>query len=1085
MDWTDFIDFPWTPLSSAQITFDHSTPITSAAFSPTHEVVWFGDETGRISCHDIPELNSYSAAFVSPGGPIRGLIADAIGVTSIASDGVYYNTMGCHSRSSCLMPAVVGAATSHLQHSHTGQQSLLIGTDHGVLVTYNYANNRIDQLNISPTAPVHRLVMSGDSRALCIGLSTGSVDLRDPRTFERVHTVVAHQGALADLASYQNLLITAGYSRRGMYEFVPDATLKVYDLRTFRELSPVPAPVPITTLHWIDQVSGSTLLAVSQSSRTVQLIDANDLSTPAPAFPMDCGSDITVVATGLSGGIVFGHTDGSATLWNDIDDDDEQFHTSAYGQEPEPALEPGHDCSITLDFEEGSLSAVGDVPDCAEALLSTWDHEITKNKVTLDMYPVDVREIPGLIWKDGLGIAPVPTKRAFKRNHIASIRQFTTAHRARRRRVQAGLPKLPLPGDMPDSKSLVEKGYARAVVKSGRLGTNDFNFSSHNHTSYCGLDNLFPNSYCNSAFQALFFIVPVRVHMMNHVCDREICLMCELGFLFHMMANQKERPVEPRNVLRVVKLIPEATALNLLDTADPSADSSISVRIQHFFAFVLEYLSKEGEQNPGAPSSLIKFVFGSEVSHAIECLGTDSHVSRRSSTLFQIKLVYPPSGRATFESVLVESLWQSYQMRVWCSHCNAYTPNKIVKCIHRLPNALVLAAHIKTEQDLAHWRPPPKSNVGSEPVSDAPWLPSSILLDIKTSDGKPAVQRVGDDVEDDISESRAVYDLAVVIAQVLDTAPPEKGSVLSGYSEEHLVAHIRTDDNEWVLFNDFALNPSTLQEAVNFSYIWKHPCLVIYRRRSFDTRVTRERIQCPTQDFDIWSNPSPRVPSFARRTPLTFTRLGPNERLGKGTLVAIDCEFVSVEKEEVEIQDGNRVVTRPNRLSLARVSVLRGEGDMACEPFIDYYIQSRETIVDYLTEFSGVHPGDLDPSVSAKHLTTLKRTYIVLRSLVDKGVCFIGHGLKKDFQIINLYVPSSQVKDTVELFWIQGRRYLSLRFLAQHVLGIQVQKSHHDSIEDARTALLLYRKYNELAADGTIATVIQKLYDAGMQSGFK
>lgn len=179
---------------------------------------------------------------------------------------------------------------------------------------------------------------------------------------------------------------------------------------------------------------------------------------------MDCGSDITVVATGLSGGIVFGHTDGSATLWNDIDDDDEQFHTSAYGQEPEPALEPGHDCSITLDFEEGSLSAVGDVPDCAEALLSTWDHEITKNKVTLDMYPVDVREIPGLIWKDGLGIAPVPTKRAFKRNHIASIRQFTTAHRARRRRVQAGLPKLPLPGDMPDSKSLVEKVGTFAVA---------------------------------------------------------------------------------------------------------------------------------------------------------------------------------------------------------------------------------------------------------------------------------------------------------------------------------------------------------------------------------------------------------------------------------------------------------------------------------------------------------------------------------------------------------------------------------------------------------------------------------------------
>ena len=71
--------------------------------------------------------------------------------------------------------------------------------------------------------------------------------------------------------------------------------------------------------------------------------------------------------------------------------------------------------------------------------------------------------------------------------------------------------------------------------------------------------------------------------------------------------------------------------------------------------------------------------------------------------------------------------------------------------------------------------------------------------------------------------------------------------------------------------------------------------------------------------------------------------------------------------------------------------------------------------------------------------------------------------------------------DTVELWRLPGQRKLSLRFLAAYFLKEDIQDEVHDSIEDAKTALLLYRHYETVARQGhaKLQSVLQEMYAYG------
>jgi len=253
----------------------------------------------------------------------------------------------------------------------------------------------------------------------------------------------------------------------------------------------------------------------------------------------------------------------------------------------------------------------------------------------------------------------------------------------------------------------------------------------------------------------------------------------------------------------------------------------------------------------------------------------------------------------------------------------------------------------------------------------------------------------------------------------------------------------------------------------------------------------------------------------ALRARLSFVPLQPGERLTRGTLVAIDTEFVLVSREKAEIccsrrSTGHtprwcrwsspslgqapeeeepllrRVILEPSRKHVARVTVIRENGQV----LLDDYVMPPPgcTIVDYLTRYSGITAPDLQPNRTRHYLTLSKYVYAKLHALQRTGCVFVGHGLRSDFRQLNFLLRSEQYRDTALLFRLpanertRGRsRLLSLRFLAGCLLKRRVQNGSqgHDSVEDARAALDLYRLYLELEQRQLLKTTVERLYEYG------
>jgi PAB-dependent poly(A)-specific ribonuclease subunit 2 len=935
---------------------------------------------------------------------------------------------------------------------------------------------------LSPEPPVAYTIMRRAKEFICAAAHDGSIHLLDSKSLSVINSWKAYAGSVNDMDARGDYLLTCGWVQQQYHGLSLERLVRVYDLKNQKSASPVTFSHGAAFVRMHPKLS-STCIVVAQAG-SIQSIDVQNPDVPMMRFAQTFDAQLTGLELMPSGkGFALTDSHCQITLWGSPTK--MQFTEFPQPTEFADALSPTKHMDWSTDLP---LNLIG-MPYYREALLSGWPNSLV-HEVGAPPPKFDPAFLASLQKSNQIMFGPNPKKtRRYQTENSRSLRdqnyipapKFLSeqrkddeGHYEIERRLSEDIGKtlnsLTLSGGPPVY-------YLPQKMAYSKFGVDDFDFRYFNQTRYSGLEIHIVNSYANPLLQIFRFTNVIRNLALHHTardCKYENCMLCETGFVVDMLEKAQGLICQATNFFKALSKQPNAAGLHILE--EHTFNTPLAVMIQNLNRFLLPTLDDNFRRVAGNTGELQLALgtIGRSYSACTQCGFEDA----KDQIWYSHDLSYSPrkhgprNQRQFFSQLLKQSVERVGQHRGWCMRCQGYKNIGSRRALLRAPCVLMINAAIHTPEAKSLWSTP-----GFLPREIGIIVQDNQFYCYEGQDLQLHLQRRMHEI--------TIYELTGIVVDVAS----------SEMQQSHLVSLVNvgvSDSNptrreNWHLFNDFMVRPIAAPEALHFDSRWKLPSVITYQAKQMSNYIDNSwKAQIDTSIlFRSVSQPA-FTPSYQFRALSSVDAL-PSE----DTHCAIDAEFVRLLREEIDMgADGKRAITRPARSGLARVSVLRGDGLEQELPFIDDYIAIDEPVDDYLTQYSGLQPGDLTVGISRFALTSLKEVYKKLWVLLNLGVKFIGHGLSSDFRTINIHVPESQVIDTQDLFSLgeRTRRKLSLRFLAWLLLGEDIQQNliaGHDSIEDARTALKLWRKYLEYEQAGTVEKIKDEIFFKGKQNEFR
>lgn len=1095
--------------------------ITKFVFDERANLVWCGDSFGVVSSYDLNTLPSAALSLSSlytrcrahhvvsgTSGQIYDMLSHKNGILSLSDDSLHFaNRRGVSllNLTSIDIAAFMGLQAMCYASKDTQNQVYLAGDN----TVTGIAHVDLNRGSLASTIPYQNKVThmrSNNSKILALGNSMGSVDLLDINSNSVITSVPLASSTISSMDLKDNTLVVVGKTEK-YFNSYSDPFVNVFDIRTMRQLPPISfskgstmgsGGADFVQLH----PKLPTLLVVGSRNGSFDFVDlVNPTLRTQYVNPSNDIQDMVLSPNGDHLGILQG--DGFFGAWSRANAT-KNFTTTTELLEYPDFVDDGqfNTQPVSIDDENYPLSSIG-LPYYMDKLLSSWPRTIFNSDGTIpqqsDLLSLKIsnnlqrknlgQQSPTINGKklSGGNATKFPLQKYDKskytpRNLAPKYICLQSIRKKIRNNVDAqDLLKFKVP-----NKHEIPPAYCKLPLTIRHFTSDGFAYREFNHTEFSGLDNDIDNDYTNAIILLYRFVPDVFNAVVGYLKDENFrtIILTDLGYLFDMLQRSKGGLCRSYNFQTSLNANNEARELGLVQDENmnfrnltiktennagvngPSISKSIA---QRFNSFLVSTLVNEETKTIGNHDLLLHSLgMKTEVLlRGINCRHQKiSKIIKPSlnvmpSTRNHTNGFYKKLNNQNILPYIESSMKRSYYTTNTCESCGNRETFECEESVTNLPPVLSLELQLTVSE----W-------TAAKSVKN--WLCKSFHAGIIK--GKPQLRLSQLDLKGAFSTYK--YELNGYVARVYD---PE--------GEVRLVSYIRYFDQEsekdkWYLFNNYLVTEIDEEEALNISYWWKTPEIVIYSdsediRKPFFS-VDTYRISYDILYRDHFANVTREGVKSEYRL-LTF-----QEAPKPGSLVAIDAEFVMLNNELCDIDNqGCKTIIRSKKSGLARVSVLRGDdGDLFGVPFIDDYVVNHEHIEDYLTRYSGIQPGDLDLDKSKKALVSREVVYRKIWLLLQLGCVFVGHGLSNDFKHININVPNEQIRDTA-IYFLQGKRFLSLRYLAYELLGSNIQEGDHDSVEDAYTALILYRKYLDLKRQGTIEHVLSKIYDEGRAFNYR